>query len=267
VKTKLVGILIAGFWTVMMVALWRVEYAERGTALDEVPVERVLRKVLSQPDPMRLNVYYLGQTVGVFRADILPVYTHSTNVLAVTESRLIGHRVQSELNLNLRFGEMPIKLRLAGDTLVNRRLALERTHLRGQFNGTKFSVRAVQTNGQMTVSYDLGQGGSARELRVDQALGAGLSQSLGLPAALLPLGQPRGATDTYTKAYFGRLNLGGRLQRVYLIETRINDALWAKLWIDEGGQLLQAQSSAGISARSDLWDADNARQSRPDHLP
>jgi hypothetical protein len=250
-------LVIVGFWLVMMTALVRLEYSERVSALDEVPVDRVLRKVLAQPDPTHLNIYYLGRTAGVFRIESVPIYVRPADRLAVTEGRILAYRVNAELDLDFSLGEMPIRIRAGSDSVVTRRLDLERLNLRGTVNGAKFLLRAENTNGQMAVAYDIGEG--RREVKFDPSMSIGLARSLGLPDGLVPTGP--GAS--HTKAYFGRLNIGPHQQRAYVIETRLNEALWAKLWVDEGGQIIQAETSAGISARSDLLEAVPSATKRP----
>ncbi len=255
------GVGIVAFWLVMMGALVRIEYAERLSPLDEVPVERVMRKILSQPDPVRLNVYYQGQTVGVARADIIPLSTQTNPAMEIT-SRLAAYRIQGELTLNLAIGDFPIKLRVNSESLVSRQLELERMSLRGAFNETRFSVRAETVDDKMAVTYDIGDGRGSRQLTYDQNMGIGLAQSLGLPASILPRTTAGSSAPGHTKAYFGRFSVAGTMQRAYLIETRLNEALWAKFWVDEGGQVLQAETSAGVVLRSDILEEEIIRREK-----
>jgi hypothetical protein len=41
---------------------------------------------------------------------------------------------------------------------------------------------------------------------------------------------------------------------VYIVETKLNEAIWAKLWVDEAGQILQVDTSAGWHLRAEMID-------------
>src|SRR5579862_5213093 len=60
------------FWVAMMAALVRVEIFPRPTVLETFPTDRVLRKIFSNTEPARLNVYYHKVNIGLCAIDVVP---------------------------------------------------------------------------------------------------------------------------------------------------------------------------------------------------
>lgn len=240
-KSKLLGIGIVALWLATMTALVRMEYSERVSQWDEVSLERVTRKVLENPDPIRLIVFAQKKQIGHCRVDFVPP----------TEPTGTTYRAQAELMLTVPLGNERTRVRVTGDVKFSARLVAEQFRLRGAFGTTRFDVQGGQTNQPVAVTYDLGDGGGQREMKFDSSATEGLTATLGLPAV----------SGARTKAYYGRFNIGAALQRAYLIETRLGDALWAKVWVDEAGQVAQVDTSAGITMRADTFGQEELRRS------
>src|SRR5216684_1573779 len=64
--------LVIAFWAGMMTALVRVEVYPAPTVLQSYSTERVLKKVFSNPEPVRMNVYYNENHIGFFKIFIEP---------------------------------------------------------------------------------------------------------------------------------------------------------------------------------------------------
>ena len=76
-----------------------------------------------------------------------------------------------------------------------------------------------------------------------------LMAGLGSPARL------GGATGSFeTSVSYGRLPIGDLNQKTYMLETKLNDGMWARFWVDEQGEILLVDTSVGLSMRSDLID-------------
>ena len=249
-KSKLLGIGIVGFWVVMMAALVRVEYSEQLSRWDEVPLSLVVQKVFGNPDPIRLNVYSQDKLLGYCRLDIVPLSGPGTNLTTAAAGRPAAYHVQSELAVTLAIGNMPTRVRVTADGRFTRRFVAERFRLRGAIGEIHFDLHGGDTNQPLAVSYDLGDGNGRRQLKFDDPSSAGLATALGLPATALP----GVAAAANTKAYFGRFTLGAAVQRGYLVETRVNDAIWVKVWVDEAGQVLRVDTSAGLTLRSEVLE-------------
>jgi len=250
-KGKLLGLGIVVFWAATMAALVRVEYSEQLSPWDEVPVPTVLLKVLGNPDPLRFTLHYQNQEIGFASAEFVPIHVRTTDA----SGRTPAYRVQADLNLTMSFRSEPVRVSIATESVVTRRLDVARARVRGNIGATQFEASTAASNGALTVSYDLGDGAGAHRVDWNEAAGMAWARSLGVPAAV-----SRGRE--ITKAYHGRYNIAGTLQRAYLVETRVSDAMWARLWVDESGAVLLAETSAGITLRSDVLAAGGSTAGR-----
>ena len=234
-RSKLWGLGVFAFWAVMMTALVRIEYASRVAPWDEVPVPQVFRRILTNTDPQWLNVYHQDKLAGFLRLDVTnqpPLY-----------------RVEGELSLRFDLGDTPTRLRVTGKGLVTRRLELGEFEVQGLAAGTQFTAHNVPGTRKLAITYDMGAG--PQKLEFDPQAGAALAATLGLPATMTP------TAGTQTRAYHGRLTIGHEAQRVFIIETMLHEAAWAKVWVDEAGQILQVDTSAGWRLRAEVLDQES----------
>jgi hypothetical protein len=243
VKSKVWGLGVFAFWLTMMVALVRIEYSERLAPWDEVPLPQVFRRILTNPDPQWLNVYQGNKLAGFLRLDLTnqpPLY-----------------RLEGELSVRFDVGDAPQRLRITGNGLVTRRLEFKEFALHGGVAGTQFEVQSITGSQKVAITYDISDGSGKHRLEFDPQAGAAMAAGLGLPATLAtPAGLGAGAR---TKAYRGRFTVGHESQRVYIVETKLNEAAWAKVWVDEAGQILQMDTSAGWRLRAELLDEQTHR--------
>src|SRR5882724_4644005 len=77
-------------------------------------------------------------------------------------------------------------------------------------------------------------------------LGGGMPGSLAASSG----GGPA-VTRPATITYFDRLEIAGDSQRVYLIDTKLDDQMWTKMWVDDSGQVLKVTTSLGLEMLSD----------------
>jgi hypothetical protein len=69
-----------------------------------------------------------------------------------------------------------------------------------------------------------------------------------------PGGSDSSAAPFEMNVSYGRLPIGDLNQKTYIVESKLNDAMWAKIWVDEQGEVLLVDTSIGLSMRSDLID-------------
>jgi hypothetical protein len=114
----------------------------------------------------------------------------------------------------------------------------------------------------------------------DQVKGAGFASAFGMPGlgnvGFLGGGMPgslaassgnrQAGTRPVTITYFDRLEIAGDSQRVYLIDTKVDDQMWTKMWVDDSGQVLKVTTSLGLEMLSDgLTDGTDYPPRRPMH--
>jgi hypothetical protein len=109
-------ILVAAFWVLMNVLLWRAEYGSQNAAGSEVPIEAVWKKVLGAADISALEVRHHGRRIGFCRWGVAVNEAPSAAGPATDENgpegmvrNVTGYRI--EFSGNLVFGELPNRWR------------------------------------------------------------------------------------------------------------------------------------------------------------
>ena len=110
-------IVIALFWVVMNVLLWRSEFGQGNPAGSELPVEVVWQKVLTAPDDSALQIIHHGKKIG-FCQWVANVGNEQATGKTLSEDlvpdglveRLTGYRV--DFNGTLTMNDLPQRLRI-----------------------------------------------------------------------------------------------------------------------------------------------------------
>jgi hypothetical protein len=118
-----------------------------------------------------------------------------------------------------------------------------------------------------------------RTFDFDQVKGAGFASAFGMPGlgnagflggmpglSAASSGNGQAGTRPVTITSFDRLEIAGDSQRVYLIDTKVDDQMWMKMWVDDSGQVLKVTTSLGLEMVSDgLTDGTDYPPRRPMH--
>lgn len=250
---------IVVFWAAMMAALMRVEMFSESPVLESLPAERVLHKVLSNPEPARLDILYNGQSIGRCSVDV-----EQFNLEGNDQAGATAYRVRSEWWINVTPFGAPTRLHLRGESLFNARYEMESYRIRMTASDTDVLVEGNQRTRKAKMVLMLGDMREERVFDFAQVRGGGLASALGLPGVGM-LGSfgaglsgggivEEGARPT-TRVVSDRINVGGTTLRTYLVESRYGDSLWAKLWIGELGEVLRVTTSFGLTMESDVLRA------------
>jgi hypothetical protein len=76
----------------------------------------------------------------------------------------------------------------------------------------------------------------------------------------IPTGFGRAGSDgvppaqATTRTYVDPLTVGNGTVPAYLIELRLDEAMWAKMWVDDFGTILLVQTSMGLMMEADTLD-------------
>jgi hypothetical protein len=259
--------LVIAFWAAMMTALVRVEVFPKPVADETISTWRVLKKMFSNPEPVRLDVYYKTYRIGRCRIAIQPLPEEKRgNDLPAGQERG-GYEVRSDLYLRLWVFGIPSRLTLLGESAFNRKLELERFEFKttigdgGEGDG-HINISGDDRTKKVRVKYDFGDSSNGRSFDFDQIKGAGFASAFGLPGMAnfnllggggLPgslAAEPRSRPVTTT--HFDRLEIAGNSLTVYVMDSRIDDQTWTRMWVDESGQVLKVVTSLGLEMRSDL---------------
>jgi hypothetical protein len=236
-----------------------------------------MRKVFSNPEPLSLDVYYnTSNHIGRCTVAIQPQMSDKSGDEPGAGQTVVGYRVTSDLKVRLSAFGMPSRLTLIGESLFSKKLELE--HFRfstvigeGRGGASGWGDGRVNVIGDdhaktVQVAFDFGDFHDERLFDFDQVKGAGFANTFGLPGMAnfsflggggLPSGlgasSDGGAhAQPVTTTSLDRLEIAGKLQRVYLVDSKIDDQMWTKIWVDESGQVLKVVTSMGLEMRSDV---------------
>lgn len=283
------GFVIA-FWAAMMAALVRVDVFPKPMALQAVSTERVLKKIFSNPEPVRLDVYYtkdgIKTQIGFFRIDIqppkpMPKPGDPPAGESPSGQDLDSYAVSSDLRVKLWAFGMPSRLFLRGESVFSRKLELERFDFAttmgdgqtgyghaGDSSAGDGYIKVVgdDRTKKVQVTIEFGDFHDKRSFDFNQIKGAGFASVFGLPGmanlgflggggpassfAASSAGEARPGPETTT--YLDHLDIAGNSQRVYLIYSKIDDQMWTKIWVDDSGQVLKVSTSLGLEMQSDI---------------
>lgn len=251
---RILAIIIVTFWLVMTAALVRLEFFPEPLSVSEVPPELVLRKIFHNTDSPGLNVFYQGAPLGFCKIDFTPLHD-ATELPAGSPIPPTRYRVQSELTLTLATSAFPQRLRLTGDSYFNSRFEMESFHLRSNIGEGRFEVRGDSVSNKVVLDMELGEFRDHRELDFSRIQGAGLAGAVGLPGLSsfgLIGGVPvspggLGMAQPTTRIYLTDLHLGEAVMRTYLLDSRLDDSLWSKMWVSQRGEILKIETSIGVT--------------------
>ena len=258
---KVAAGLVAAFWVAMMVALVRLEFFPQPAPIGNVSSERVLRTLFANPEPARLNVYYQGADIGTCRVEVTPSIVGDPDSPAKSNR---VYQVRSELMLAMSVFGMPSRLRLVGRSLFNHDYSLDNFNLKTTISDNSVEIHGDAASKKVNVLFAFGNTVERREFDFNQVQGAGVASALGLPGlanfGLLGGGAPAdfgnsppsaAPSRSATTIYLGHLKIGDTSLRTFVMESKMDRSMWAKIWISEVGEVLRVDTSMGLTMLSD----------------
>jgi hypothetical protein len=258
--SRIVFALIAGFFVLMNVLLWRWQFASRGPRGTPVPVRTVWEKVLTCPDNSSLEIRHRGVKIG-----------RATCQASIGEAAATGRTLSEEpppegmveqaTGYTLDFdGEFSLdassRLHFNVGLKLSTNLSWQELSLR--FRVKPFTWELLADAAAQTVRYSAGED-SDREVRsftlAELRQPERLLRSLGGPAlspALAALGLPLGATGTNLaaglrwEAWNASIQVGRARVRAYRLEARLLDRYRLVLHISQVGEILRVELPDGI---------------------
>jgi hypothetical protein len=259
---------VVGFWLVMMTALVRVEFFPKALHREMVSTTRVLQKVFANPEPARLNVYYQGTLIGFCKVEIDPQLSLTDTTAVPAGKRPGAYVVKPDVTLNLLVFGTPSRFVLKGESKFNNRFDVQQFNVKTSFGESHMDIKGDPASKKVQMTLDTGGSHEQRELSYAELQGPGLLTALGLPAlpglgglgllsGVMPGAAPGNtpALKSVTQIYRDSMSVGGLTQPAFLIESKINEGIWGKIWVDESGEILLVETSMGLTMRSDLIDS------------
>ena len=253
--------LIVAFWVAMMATLVRVEIFPQPTVLETVPNDRILKKIFSNSNPARLDVYYRRIPIGICDIRIQPRMNDKTVEQLGSGQQSDGYEVTTDLKMNLYMLGSQTRLSLDGKSEFNPKMELDGFDIIAVFGDSRVDIKGSDRTRKVKVIFSYDGIHDERTLDFDQVKGAGFASAIGMPGlgnlGFLGGGMPGSlatssdsgravGTRPVITTYYDRFEIAGDSQRVYLIDTKVDDQMWTKMWVDDSGQVLKVTTSLGL---------------------
>lgn len=253
---RLTFMVIAAFWVVMNVLLWRAEFGGGRETDSEIPIENVLERVLNAADDSVLTLRHHGEAIGQLRWNpgIMEGSTDTNVSVNVPEGMVrtpTGHMLDLELNL---FGDTP-----SSRWRILTHLALETNHVWRDLN-----LRIIQrpnvwefatVRGEKTIRLRTEEGRTASEQTFAISDFANPLSLLGPYATLLPKnlflgaalpGTTNGPATLTWSARNDRMRLGHNRVRVYRVKIKLFDRFEGVAYFSRAGEVLKVTLPDGL---------------------
>lgn len=252
-------IVVALFWAVMNVLLWRAEYGGRDST--PVAIETVWERVLTAADSSTLQLSHHGQVLGVFRWTPSVVEGIDPNTAGVGTDeglegmvrRTDGYRL--ELDGTAQLAEPSQRVRLNGSVELGtnhqwREFTLNLHHRKSTFElqsrAGDDAVRLMWREGNASTEQRFRYRDLANPGRLLGDMGGFLPPGL-IPGAQLFAGGTNGlAQRLQWSASHDNLKVGGARLRVYRIAARLFQGYEAVVYISRAGEILKVELPDGI---------------------
>ncbi len=253
--------LIAMFWVVMNVLLWRAEYDSHGAGM-VVPVALVWQKILTAPDISSLNVFQDGERTGFceFSTSVEQQMATLDEGDSVPNNLNFRSGYQFRFNGNVSLGDFTNRLTFNGQVEFSRKRDWRDIYLKFSSHAVTVEIhsRADDQNVQVKITSDgetNEQVYSFADLQNPDTLWGSLPVFMGqwVAGLDLPVFHPDSASleqNIRWEARLDRLALGGESVPAYRVETRFLDHPIV-IYVSTLGEILRIELPGGIIASFD----------------
>ncbi len=251
----------------MMAALVRVEFFTVPSEFEVLPNPVVMNRIFAHPEPARLNIFYQGERVGFCRVEIAKLQEPDGDEMTVEDIEASKKPGAYRLRLDFTMYEQAMRIRIAGEGVFNRRYEILKFSARSRFGDAQVDVKGDDQSRKVQTVFTMGQRRETREFDFDQMKGTGLSGAIGLSGfsgATLPNSADGGLgpESLVTRTQLDQLQVGESKLRTYRVETRLNENLWAKMWVSQLGEVLRVDTSVGLTMLADSLSGEDKPRRR-----
>ncbi len=253
--------LIAAFWVMMNVLLWRAEYGSHGSEIS-VPVDLVWRKILTAPDVSSLTVYRDRR-----RAGYCQISTSVEQAMAALDENTVPPEglvaksgYQIHINGNMSFGAITNRVRFDGRLQFSSNRAWRELNLKVSTPDAAVDIHSVAAEQTMhfkitseAVNFDhvLSFADLQNPNALLRALGGGLAGTLDLPVRP---SSPATVADTIKwEAHRDRITIAREPVTAYRLETSVLDHPIV-FYVSSLGEILRVELPGGVTAVLDEWN-------------
>ena len=250
--SRLIVVLLGGFWAVMTTLLWRTEFA--GAHFEGTPIhpDIVWRKILTSPDSSSLAIIRKGQRLGFCHIITGVISEGDTNAATSGPVGLYrgieGYRV--DLSGSISVLDHPGRLRFDGELDLD--LNLNWTEFQTQFIARPLNVEIESNRARGVVRFKVENGDYAvdRNLRLEQLghpdtvladiLGPAGPLMLGaLPFPIPRVGGTAPDTELEWEALADRMKIGRSTAQIYRLEAMPMEGWRISILVSRAGEILR----------------------------
>lgn len=264
-RFRITFLLVAAFFVLMNVLLWRSEYGGRGQFEAEVPAELVWEKVLTSPDNSFLEIRHHGVKLG--RAHWSATVGEALATGRVLEEMPPEGMVRSLTGYTIDFDgtivlDQASRLRFTCHLALDEEKTWKTLEIKLAIKPESWTLLVTNADASITVITDDGAQHTRRTFtEADLRNPATIARDFGgemWPAALAALGVPLRLPAASAEALRfkwvaanDRVKIGNNLVRAYRLETRLFERFKAVLFVSPVGELLRVDLPDEITLIND----------------
>jgi hypothetical protein len=254
-------LLIAAFFLVMNVLLWRAEVASRNEPGPTVPIENVWRRIITAPNPSTLEVHHHGEKIGMLHWIPSVAETARKDKMAPVEmpEGMVRYPVSFDIDCSAAvFFSPEHRLRFNFDLKMSTNYTWQEFVVRFDLRPAFWELFSVATN--QTVMFRMDDGSrrtertwSFQDLRRPERIVRDLAGPV-LPGLFSIIGGSfnfnevtQVASRLHWEARHERLLMGNARVRVYRLRLRLIDGYEATVLVSPIGELLRVDLPDQIS--------------------
>jgi hypothetical protein len=246
-------VLIAAFFLLMNVLLWRAEIANRNKPGPPVPIENVWRRIITAPNSSTLEIQHHGEKVGLLHWIPSVAEAARKDKLAPVEmpEGMVGSPVSFDIDCNGSVVFSPeLRLRFNLDLKLSTNYAWQEFGLRLNVRPALWEIYSVSSNETVIFKMDDGhmrteRTWTFRDLKRPERILRDIAGPV-LPGLIAMIGGPLNineitqvASRLQWEARNERLLMGNARVRVYRLRLRLMDGYEASALISPIGEILR----------------------------
>ena len=251
--SRLTFVLIAAFFLIMNVLLWRAEIANRNKPGPLVPIENVWRRIITAPNSSSLEIQHHGEKIGMLHWIPSVAEAARKDKLAPIEmpEGMVRSPVSFDIDCNgsVIFGP-ETRLRFNFDLKLSTNYAWQEFGLRLNVRPALWEIYSVSSNETIVFKMDDGRMRTERtwtfmDLRRPERILRDIAGPI-LPGLISIIGGPLNLNEItqlagrlHWEARHERLLMGNARVRVYRLRLRLMDGYEATVLISPIGEILR----------------------------
>ena len=255
-------VLIAAFWVVMNVLLWRLEIGSGSDLVSSVPVRTVFEKILAAPDSSTLGIIVDGQKIGYIRwRPIVQEVGATDKITTGAEPEGMVESISQytlELDGSFLLRHLERSVRMGAEVSFNRALEWREFVLDGFARPVSWEIKGSAENRDIWLKTTSGDEEWIRRVTFDELHNPGpLLAELNVPIGQLLPGdmaapQTGSAPSPFEwKAYQDWVRIGSNRLRIYRLEGRFLQSIQIVVLVSRAGEILKVELPGGTKLLND----------------